>query len=341
MEQNLTLLCDNLNINDNKEKLQYVSDKVNTIIVITPSEGHNALAIANEAYDGLLRNTHIKIICIGNYTKKYYFSSEDHRKYELLLIPFPYAPFDAFTYFDCQARLRDVIEPPNIKKSKVSFIYFGQRVERDIIFCELYKRDLLENVAYHSDKKENNRHEVVYNTSDNFIKNGYTDFATYEKIKYMLPKQLDNHFHFSGDFYSNTIKLASNSLFYIVSESNIAFNDSINVATEKSAIPFLSKSIPIFITGNSIDALDWFENLGFDCFTDIISRDVYELSLLDKIIAVMDIIEKTDVSFFQDNIDRFNKNYSLANYFVNLDNTLDKVIEDIVIQHNLQIIEKI
>jgi len=343
MDKNLAILYRD----DRKyeEQLQYLEEGINTIIVMIPAECHHFCALANSIYDSLTKNKvrkNVKIIFVGNFTNDYNNVNlkMNGYKYNTILVPFPHTPFDIFTYHKQKAHFPDVVEQNNTKDSKVSFIYYGHRVERDVIVCELYKRNLLQNTIYHSDWKQDRVGKTVYSQVSDFDEIGYKDFHTYEKVKNLLPKKIEKYHSNDDNFYPRTIEIASKSLFYIVAETNVSFGDNINVATEKSAIPFFSKSIPAFITGNSLDAVLWFENLGFDCFTDIIPYKIYELDLLEKIQNIIQIIEQTDIDFFERNIDRFNKNYQLAKKLVNSGDTTERTIEYIIKKYNLNIVKE-
>lgn len=335
MNKNFTLLVHGTT-NIDVRTISNIRPKINTILFALYDEGHQALGLVNVINTNLRKyNLHKQVlhyIFIGNYTEEHHFDAEDKK---VSLIPHPNAPFDVFhsgrglTFFNH--------EEPIIsnKKSKVSFIYYGRRIERDIIFCELYKKNLLENTIYHSADKGTNEKKIIYSETQELIENGYSDIGTYEKVKNILPMG-DQNFNARGyDYLNETVQLGSKSLFYIISETNISQNNTVNVSTEKPAIAFLSKSIPIFITYDSPKSIKWFENLGFDCFTDVIDIEVYQLSLVEKIQKIMDIISNTDISFFEKNIERFDKNYNLAKSLIYKKNSVYKILDEVMDKYNL------
>lgn len=326
------------------EQTEKLGKKITTIIVVLADEGHQFIGCFNKVYMKLMeRNLHLNIehfIILGNYIEEHHLIERNGIK--LSLIPFPHGPFEMF-YGNKQLSFLKVVEPNNLpKSSKISFIYYGRRIERDIIFCELYKKNFMQNVIYHSDKKSSQNPCIEYADEKEFDLFGYNDFTTYNNIKNLLPKKIEQFDAYGSDYYSNTVRIASNSLFYLVSESNLGpMHDQYNVSvvTEKSATPFFSKTIPIFFTRDSVKTVIWFQNLGFDCFTDIIPIEVYKLNFLDKIKSILEIVENTDIDFFNKNLDRFNKNYRLTEQLVYHKHTIFSTIDNLSEKHNLLILK--
>tara|TARA_E500000331_G_scaffold355405_1_gene410777 strand:- start:1534 stop:2586 length:1053 start_codon:yes stop_codon:yes gene_type:complete len=319
---------------------------INTILTMNLSEGHQYSGIAKcfaEAVSWDKRDSW-NLFTVGNYTKSHKISMEHNmgRIINLFLIPIGDAPFSTFSKYSGCVDTDSVVEPSNEKTEKVSFIYYGHRIDRDIIISALVNNNLLnKSIIYHSGNKQNDKVSLSYSTPAAFKKYN-ANFEDYEKIQHLLPITDNPNFKYQEEnYYTDTIKKASDSLFYIINESNSEMNDkNVNIVTEKSAIPFYSKSIPIIFSTNPLEQLEYFEKLGFDCFTDVIDKSFYKKSHQDRINSMIEIINNTDLDFYKENIMRFKSNYILAKYYQqNYLNsgleTLQKTIQD----YNLKVVE--
>ena len=137
-----------------------------------------------------------------------------------------------------------VIEPTKNKESKIGFIYYGARPTRDIVVSELFKHNLTENLIYHSNNKEPDL-AVKYSSKED-IEKWKGDFHKYQEIKSLLPITKDDYRDGHSNYYPTTIEMASQSLFYIVHESNVEL-DSQNVLTEKSQFHFIQNQYHYFL----------------------------------------------------------------------------------------------
>ena len=301
-------------------------------ITLLPSEGHQCRSVGH-LIKGCIGRRNFKSYILGNFTKEHDIQFDDN--FKIKLIPYNYTPFDIFTPYNSQVNYYDIVEPTKIKSSKVGFIYFGNRPERDVIVSKLHKYELFDNVTYHSDSKQKNTNDIKFSTNYDLEKLGFYDYDSYQNVCKLLPKYSVEHDHYHDDYYPSTIRLASESLFYIISESNLGMDDTINVLTEKSAVPFFSKSIPIFITHNPIESIEWFKKLGFDCFTDIISEDTYKLPFIDMLNEVLNIVEKTPLNFYEENKNRFNSNFNLAVDYTHKPTTLYTILDNIISNENM------
>tara|TARA_A200000159_G_scaffold137495_1_gene137778 strand:- start:255 stop:1259 length:1005 start_codon:yes stop_codon:yes gene_type:complete len=301
---------------------------LDVIITYCRSEGHQVMGILNGFARLDVSHTIKDIYFLGNYTNSITFKHHSTRpRFNVHLIPIYGAPFTTFSKFNGDVNMDDVVEPTNIKESLISFIYYGQRPLRDKIVTKLFNNDLLQNTIYHSHHKQPGEN-IIEKTDSN------------KEIYHLLPLISDFPYDDGhNDYYPNTIELASKSLFYIISETNADLHDSkFNVLTEKSAVPFFSKTIPVLFTLNSLETLKYLQDLGFDCFTDIISEEVYKIPQDDRIDEVLKIVKNTSLDFYTKNQQRFDKNYEIANLLSknNLNYVLDG-INKIVKDNNLSV----
>lgn len=314
------------------DKFIDIQHDFHTSITFLPSEGHQWNSVGH-LIRGCIGRREFKSYILGNFTKPHDIQFEDN--FKVKLIPYKYVPFDIFTPYNSQVNYYDVVEPTRIKLSKVGFIYFGNRPERDVIVSKLHKQRLFDNVTYHSDSKQKDTSDIRFSTNYDLEKLGFYDYESYENVRKLLPKYFVEHNHYHDDYYPSTIELASESLFYIISESNLGMENTVNVLTEKSAVPFFSKSIPIFITYNPIESIEWFKKLGFDCFTDIISEDIYKLPFNDMLDTILNIVQKIPLNFYEENIDRFNSNFNLAVEYTHKPTTLYNTLDSITSNENM------
>lgn len=284
------------------------TEDMDALITICRSEGHqvNGIMATFSKYPNAKQLK--KVFFIANYTETHEWV-EHETPINIKCIPIPYAPFSTFSKWNGAVNTEGVIEPTKNKESKIGFIYYGARPTRDIVVSELFKHNLTENLIYHSNNKEPDL-AVKYSSKED-IEKWKGDFHKYQEIKSLLPITKDDYRDGHSNYYPTTIEMASQSLFYIVHESNVEL-DSQNVLTEKSAVPFYSKSIPLFFTKDSLSTINWFENLGFDLFQDIIPKDLYKLPFKDRLDTFIEISKNTDLTFFNKNTTRFQKNYELA-----------------------------
>lgn len=329
-----TLIASNHSLGDNGLAHQN-SLGCTDVITICLSEGHQINGIVATYFESTNTYDVKNLYFFGNYCNKTQFIYPkiigNHRARNIYLIPMPGAPFSCFSKYNGGANTEDIIEPTNSKESKVGFIYYGNRPIRDLIVTKLFDNKLTQNLIYHSSDKNGDNPQIK--------------LTEYNKIfQHLLPITSDfeyNHGH--GDFFPHTIETASISLFYIVSETNYDENENqeYNVMTEKTTVPFFSKSIPIIFSYNSIETLEYLKSIGFDCFTDIIPVETYNIiNEEQRIQTIIDIVKKTPLSFYEDNKKRFETNYSLAIKYRNwaLTKTLES-INNLVKEKNLNVIQ--
>jgi hypothetical protein len=117
----------------------------------------------------------------------------------------------------------------------------------------------------------------------------------------------------------------------IVSESETEFvpyslNRNIEIATEKTAKPFISKQVPLFLAGQG--HLAYLKHLGFETMEDLMPPGYDQMRTLEKISAIVDVVAKGRdyiENFYFDHVREIQHNYDLA-----VSDTLeDKMVNDI------------
>lgn len=346
-----TLITFDFGLESVYNKIDFQDTDINTILTMNLSEGHQYAGISKCFADVVSwdKRDSWNIFIIGNYTKCHTFSTPHNlgRIMNLFLIPIGDAPFSTFSKYSGCVDTDSVAEPTNNKTEKVSFIYYGHRIDRDIIVSALVNNNLLnKSVIYHSGNKQNKGIDISYSTPEGFQKYN-ANFEEYKKIQDLLPITSNPNFKYTEEnYYADTIKIASDSLFYIVNESNSEMfdihpsEDVVNIVTEKSAVPFYSKSIPIIFSSNPLEQLEYFEKLGFDCFTDVIDKSFYKKSHQGRVNNMIKIINNTDLDFYNENVMRFKSNYILAKHYQqNYLNSGLKVIQKTIKDYHLKVVE--
>lgn len=335
---------------------QYLSsfqdDNINRVIIVDASEGHHFLGESN-SLNCYGTDTFNEFYYLGNFTRKQIIEPDNHyTTHRFHIIPIKHTPFTCFSKGTGNVEFHRELTH-NDKSSLVSFVYQGGRPDRNIIVTELYKRNLLQNTIYHCVLKEGDDSKIYYSTKYELEKIGYNDYESYEKLKSMLPidrtQDTNVNHRETGEFFQKLVQSASRSLFYIISETNTLGKNhntsrfekneyEINVLTEKSATPFLSKCIPIFITYDSFETFEYMKSMGFDCFEDVIPPEIYKLRFVEMVNKILDIVESQNISFYEENKDRFEKNYQLSCKFINEPTPIFQQINDILIENNLKLI---
>ena len=157
-----TLITFDFGLESVYNKINFQDTDINTILTMNLSEGHQYGGIAkcfSEAVSWNKRDSW-NLFIVGNYTKSHRFpmTQDKGRIINIFLIPIGDAPFSTFSKYSGCVDTDSVVEPSNEKTEKVSFIYYGHRIDRDIIISALVNNNLLnKSIIYHSGNKQNDK----------------------------------------------------------------------------------------------------------------------------------------------------------------------------------------